>query len=475
MRGSAGSPKALFRYGEDVSLGREMSELGHKWMNSPGRPSRRGDSFSDEEDERYATRPARAKGKHSDFFWFKLNQGLQILTAYIGEQKVRWASEYDLYGLRNPRYGLKKKANPKRWSIEQIDEAANKIATHHKELMVKAKGLSTAGVPPNQWIDIAPFDEKGLTDADWMLLAWQNTSTQYIGVTTGIANHFTPNVDLVLAKHSFRTADAVRELEHHRSLMDAYIKDLGQLKAAAEAAARRAAEAATQQQAKQAAEEAEMATTSKTEEKGEKEEVLLEWGRSALIAGKEGAQDGLAYGVVTSFTESAVKILAVEFPQLGFAYAHSAWVRRGLEVALPFVIGALATLGYLPKKDEVMDFCARAIRAGFSNNFAPIITRLTGPLMGALDNAIQRSMGNIPAAPPAAPGVDLAAMTQAMAAATAAANAANEAVRIAQQAQAAANEARAAQQSWPGWGSGAPAGAPAGAPTSDPAGAPATK
>ena len=112
------------------------------------------------------------------------------------------------------------------------------------------------------------------------------------------------------------------------------------------------------------------------------------WTKRAASAGVEGAKDGAAFAAAEVLTMTLIAGLSVEFPFLMMAYRSSAIAQKIMQIAVPYLIGAAATMNLLPGNPEtIISLCERALRASISANVGPIMRRLEGPIMEAISQA----------------------------------------------------------------------------------------
>jgi hypothetical protein len=132
-------------------------------------------------------------------------------------------------------------------------------------------------------------------------------------------------------------------------------------------------------------------TTSTTPAEPQKEGVVAalgSWTKRAASAGVEGAKDGAAFAAAEVLTMTLISGLSVEFPFLMMAYRSSAIAQKIMQIAVPYLIGAAATMNLLPGNPEtIISLCERALRASISANVGPIMRRLEGPIMEAISQA----------------------------------------------------------------------------------------
>jgi hypothetical protein len=115
---------------------------------------------------------------------------------------------------------------------------------------------------------------------------------------------------------------------------------------------------------------------------------LGSWTKRAASAGVEGAKDGAAFAAAEVLTMTLISGLSVEFPFLMMAYRSSAIAQKIMQIAVPYLIGAAATMNLLPGNPEtIISLCERALRASISANVGPIMRRLEGPIMEAISQA----------------------------------------------------------------------------------------
>ena len=111
------------------------------------------------------------------------------------------------------------------------------------------------------------------------------------------------------------------------------------------------------------------------------------WTKRAAAAGVEGAKDGAAFAAAEVLTMTLISGLSIEFPFLLIAYRSSAVAQKIMQILVPYLIGAAATVGLLPKADDIIPLCERALRAAISANVGPIMRRFEGPIMEAISQA----------------------------------------------------------------------------------------
>lgn len=111
------------------------------------------------------------------------------------------------------------------------------------------------------------------------------------------------------------------------------------------------------------------------------------WTKRAAAAGVEGAKDGAAFAAAEVLTMTLISALSIEFPFLLIAYRSSAVAQKIMQILVPYLIGAAATVGLLPKADDIIPLCERALRAAISANVGPIMRRFEGPIMEAISQA----------------------------------------------------------------------------------------
>jgi hypothetical protein len=132
-------------------------------------------------------------------------------------------------------------------------------------------------------------------------------------------------------------------------------------------------------------------TTTTTVEEPQKQGAMAAlgtWTKRAASAGVEGAKDGAAFAAAEVLTMTLISGLSVEFPFLLLAYRSSAIAQKIMQIGVPYLIGAAATMNLLPGNPEtIISLCERALRASISANVGPIMRRLEGPIMEAISQA----------------------------------------------------------------------------------------
>lgn len=114
---------------------------------------------------------------------------------------------------------------------------------------------------------------------------------------------------------------------------------------------------------------------------------LGDWTKRAAAAGVEGAKDGAAFAAAEVLTVTLISGLSIEFPFLLIAYRSSAVAQKIMQILVPYLIGAAATVGLLPESSKIISLCERALRAAISANVGPIMRRFEGPIMEAITQA----------------------------------------------------------------------------------------
>ena len=114
---------------------------------------------------------------------------------------------------------------------------------------------------------------------------------------------------------------------------------------------------------------------------------LGDWTKRAAAAGVEGAKDGAAFAAAEVLTMTLISGLSIEFPFLLIAYRSSAVAQQIMQILVPYLIGAAATVGLLPESNKIISLCERALRAAISANVGPIMRRFEGPIMEAISQA----------------------------------------------------------------------------------------
>lgn len=114
---------------------------------------------------------------------------------------------------------------------------------------------------------------------------------------------------------------------------------------------------------------------------------LGDWTKRAAAAGVEGAKDGAAFAAAEVLTMTLISGLSIEFPFLLIAYRSSAVAQKIMQILVPYLIGAAATVGLLPESNKIISLCERALRAAISANVGPIMRRFEGPIMEAISQA----------------------------------------------------------------------------------------
>jgi hypothetical protein len=94
-----------------------------------------------------------------------------------------------------------------------------------------------------------------------------------------------------------------------------------------------------------------------------------------------------AFAAAEVLTMTLISGLSIEFPFLLIAYRSSAVAQKIMQILVPYLIGAAATVGLLPKADDIIPLCERALRAAISANVGPIMRRFEGPIMEAISQA----------------------------------------------------------------------------------------
>lgn len=115
---------------------------------------------------------------------------------------------------------------------------------------------------------------------------------------------------------------------------------------------------------------------------------VVDWTKRAFAAGAEGAKDGAALAVAETLTAGVIAAVSVEAPIILTIYNSSALAQKILQVAVPYTVGLVATLGWLPRADDVASLCERALRAAVVTNVAPILSRFKLPIMRVVENAM---------------------------------------------------------------------------------------
>jgi len=115
---------------------------------------------------------------------------------------------------------------------------------------------------------------------------------------------------------------------------------------------------------------------------------VVDWTKRAFAAGAEGAKDGAALAIAETLTAGVIAAVAVEAPVVLTIYNGSALAQKILQVVVPYTVGLVATLGWLPQADTVAGLCERALRAAVVTNVAPILGRFKLPIMRVVENAM---------------------------------------------------------------------------------------
>jgi len=115
---------------------------------------------------------------------------------------------------------------------------------------------------------------------------------------------------------------------------------------------------------------------------------VVDWTKRAFAAGAEGAKDGAALAIAETLTAGVIAAVAVEAPIILTIYNGSALAQKILQVVVPYTVGLVATLGWLPQADTVASLCERALRAAVVTNVAPILGRFKLPIMRVVENAM---------------------------------------------------------------------------------------
>lgn len=115
---------------------------------------------------------------------------------------------------------------------------------------------------------------------------------------------------------------------------------------------------------------------------------VVDWTKRAFAAGAEGAKDGAALAIAETLTAGVIAAVAVEAPIVLTIYNGSALAQKILQVVVPYTVGLVATLGWLPQADTVASLCERALRAAVVTNVAPILGRFKLPIMRVVENAM---------------------------------------------------------------------------------------
>lgn len=131
-----------------------------------------------------------------------------------------------------------------------------------------------------------------------------------------------------------------------------------------------------------------MSTTTTTVNTDARVSGVVDWTKRAFAAGAEGAKDGAALAVAETLTAGVIAAVSVEAPIILTIYNSSALAQKILQVAVPYTVGLVATLGWLPRADDVASLCERALRAAVVTNVAPILGRFKLPIMRVVENAM---------------------------------------------------------------------------------------